>query len=248
MNEIELREDETLEDLQLLGLRLIQKKEGFRFGMDSVLLADFARIRPGDTVVDFGCGTGILPLLLWGRGKGKHFQGIEIQEPMVEMAKRTMRMNGLEETVEILCADIADSPALIPPCSVDAVICNPPYGMPGRVLRNQTEAKATARHQDPHALARFFRAAFRILKGKGKMFLVYPAAQMLSLMTELRDQHLEPKRFRLVYPDVKHPANLVLVEAVRDARPRLHPMPPLLICDEAGNLTNELKSIYTESV
>ena len=85
---------------------------------------------------------------------------------------------------------------------------------------------------------------FRILKGKGGIYMVYPAAQMFSLMTELKQQHLEPKRFRLVYPDAKHPANLVLLEAVKDARPRLHPMPPLIICQENGILTNELKSIY----
>lgn len=243
----DIRENETLEDLQLKGLRLIQKKEGFRFGMDSVLLADFAKIRPGDEVVDFGCGTGILPLLLWGRGKGKHFLGIEIQESMAEMAERTVKLNGLSGTIEIRCADITEN-MNIPPCSVDAVVCNPPYGMPGRVLRNQTETIATARHQDQHTLARFFRSAFRILKGKGKLFLVYPAAQMFSLMTELKASHLEPKHFRLVYPDAKHPANLVLMEAVRDAKPLLHPMPPLLIYNEEGNLTNELQSIYTESV
>ena len=87
-------------------------------------------------------------------------------------------------------------------------------------------------------------AAFHILKGKGKLFLVYPAAQMFSLMTALKEAHLEPKHFRLVYPDLSHPANLVLMEAVKDARPLLQPMPPLIVHTPAGDLTNELKSIY----
>lgn len=237
-------EDETLEDLQLKGLRLIQKKDGFRFGMDSVLLADFAQIRPTDYVADFGSGTGILPLLLWGRGKGKRFLCIEIQEKMAEMSSRTMMLNRLENTVRIECADISDLPGLIPSCSVDAIVCNPPYGMPGRVLKNREEQIATARHQDEETLSRFCLSAFRILKGKGRIFLVYPAAQMFSLMTELHLAHLEPKRFRLVYPDLDHPANLVLLEAVKDARPRLHPMPPLIIYSQNGTLSNELKSIY----
>ncbi len=244
MEEIEILDDETLEDLQIHGLRLIQKKDGFRFGMDSVLLADFARVHPRDTVVDFGCGTGILPLLMIGREKGERYIGLEIQENMAEMARRTMKLNHLEEKVSIYCADIAQAKAIIPPCSVEAVICNPPYGMPGQVLRNQTEALATARHQERYTLPHFLDSAFRILKGKGRIFLVYPAPQMFSLMTELHRFHLEPKRFRLVYPDEDHPANLVLVEGVKDARPRLHPMPPLIVNDKNGLLTKELKSIY----
>ncbi len=244
MDEVHVQEDETLEDLQLGGLKLIQKKQGFRFGMDSVLLADFAQVRSSDTVSDFGCGTGILPLLMLGRNKGKKYYCFEVQSCMAEMARRTMKLNGLEDKVEIICADISEVQQFVTPCSVDAVVCNPPYGMPGQVLRNQTETLAKARHQDPHTLSRFLFSAFRILKGKGRIFLVYPAAQMFSLMTELHRQHLEPKRFRLVYPDISHPANLVLLEAVKDAKPRLHPMAPLIICEKNGNLTNELKSIY----
>ena len=143
--DIVLQDDETIEDLQLNGLYLIQKTNAFRFGMDSVLLADFARIHPRDTVVDFGCGTGILPLLMIGREKGERYIGLEIQEDMAEMARRTMMLNHLEEKVHIYCTDIAQATAVIPPCSVEAVVCNPPYGMPGQVLRNRTEALATAR-------------------------------------------------------------------------------------------------------
>ena len=240
----QIHEDETLEDLQIGGLKLIQKKKNFRYGMDAVLLADFADIRPRDTVVDFGTGTGILPLLLIGRGKGQRFTAIEIQGEMTEMARRTMTMNQLDDRVTILQADAADAPGILGNCSVEAVVCNPPYGMPGRSMRNRRPELTMARHQDKETLGRLFTSAFRILKGKGKLFLVYPAAQMFSLMTELRAAHLEPKHFRLVYPDAKHGANLVLMEAVKDARPLLLPMPPLIVCQENGDLTNELKSIY----
>ncbi len=242
--EIRLLEDETLEDLQLRNFQLIQKKQGFRFGMDSVLLADFAQVKADDTVADFGCGTGILPLLLLGRGKGKKYYGLEIQKETAEMAKRTMQLNGLESYVQIYEADVASVPMIFSPRTVDAVVCNPPYGMPGQVLRNSTETKATARHQEQNTLEVFFESAFYLMKGRGRIFLVYPAAQMFSLMTELHRHHLEPKRFRLVYPDAKHPANLVLLEAVKDARPRLHPMPPLIVYDENRSLTKELRSIY----
>ncbi len=238
------REEETLEDLQLGGLRLLQKKKGFRFGMDSVLLADFAAIRPGDRVVDFGTGSGVLPLLLIGRDKGSIFHGIEIQPEMAEMARRTMQLNGLEDRVVIHQADAGRAFELFEACSVDAVICNPPYSRAGAALRNPEEARAMARHQEQETLDAWLAAAFRILKGKGKVSLVYPAPQMLFLLDAMQRARLEPKRFRLVYPFPDQPANLVLVEGVKDARPLLQPMPPLIIQQKPGVLTNELKSVY----
>ncbi len=244
MNPPEPREDETMEDLQLQGLRLLQKKTGFRFGMDSVLLADFAAVRPQDRVADFGTGSGVLPLLLFGRGKGSEFHGIEIQPEMAEMAERTMRINRLEDRVRIYTADAGRAWELFEPCSIDAVVCNPPYGRTGASLKNPLKSRAVARHQEEDTLAGFFISAFRILKGKGKISLVYPAEQMLALMEGMRQAGLEPKRFRLVYPFADKPANLALVEGIKDAKPLLQPMPPLIIYKQPGVLTNELKSVY----
>ncbi len=239
-----IREDETVEDLQLGGLRLLQKKTGFRFGMDSVLLADFAAVRKEDTVVDFGTGTGILPLLLIGRDKGQLFRAIEIQEEYCEMASRTMALNHLEDRVSIICGDAGNADRMLSPCSVDAVICNPPYGIHGASLTSPFPDRATARNQEEDTLCRFFTAAFRILRGKGKFSMVYPAPQMLQAMEMMRRCHLEPKRFQLVYPRENKPANLVLIEGVKDARPTLKPMAPLIIYDSSMHLTNKLRSIY----
>lgn len=244
MNEVILRENETVEDLQLNGLQLIQKKTGFRFGMDSVLLADFARIGKRDRVLDIGTGTGILMLLLYGRNKGASFEGVELQPDMAEMAERTVRLNGLEEIMKVRAGDIRELARDMEPRSFDAVICNPPYSAPGRALVNPDEARAVSRHQQENTLSDFCEAAFRLLRGKGKFSLVYPATGLLELTDELRKHHLEPKHFRLVYPYVGKPANLVLVEGIRDAKPGLHPMPPLIVFTEGNHLTNELKSVY----
>ena len=237
-------EDETLEDLQIGGLKLIQKKKNFRYGMDAVLLADFANIRSRDAVADFGTGTGILPLLLIGRDKGQLFRAIEIQEEYCEMASRTMALNHLEDRVSIICGDAGNADRMLSPCSVDAVICNPPYGIHGAALTSPIPERATARNQAEDTLSRFFTAAFRILRGKGKFSMVYPAPQMLQAMELMRKCHLEPKRFQLVYPQENKPANLVLIEGVKDARPTLQPMAPLIIYDSSMHLTNRLKSIY----
>ena len=244
MTDILINEDETLEELQPYGLKLIQKKEGFRFGMDSVLLADFADIKANDSVADFGTGSCVLPLLLLGRKKGRRFECIEIQQNIAEMAERTVRLNQLESRIRIRCGDVEKETEDISSCSLDAVICNPPYASPGSALSSPFSERAIARNQQDNTLFGFFKSGFRILKGRGKFCMVYPAPQMLQAMDLMQRAHLEPKRFQMVYPYEDKPANLVLIEAVKDAKPTLHPMPPLIIYTKDRSLTNRLKSVY----
>ncbi|MGN0778462.1 MAG: tRNA1(Val) (adenine(37)-N6)-methyltransferase [Aristaeellaceae bacterium] len=235
---------ERLDSLQLAGLRILQKEHGFRFGMDAVLLADFARIGPKAHVGDFGTGTGILPLLLYGRGKGVQFDALEKQADMADMAQRTIRLNGLEERMTIHALPVEEACQAIAPLSLDAIVCNPPYGLPGTTLHNPSETLRMARHQEAGGLSGWYRMAYRLLKGKGKFSMVYPAPRMLEAMDELQQAHLAPKRFRLVYPRQDKPANLVLIEAMKDARPMLHPEPPLIVYQADGSMTDELKAIY----
>ena len=237
-------EEETIEDLQLAGLSLIQKKKAFRYGMDSVLLAHFADIHPNDVICDFGTGNGILPLLLIGRGKGKDFYAFEIQKDAAELARRNACLNGQDKRIRVIHDDVSEANNYLKPCSVDAIICNPPYSQPTAALKSPNERIAMARNQKTDTLDKMFSSAFTILKGKGKIFLIYPAPQMLQLMVKLQKHHLEPKRLRLVYPMINKPANHVLIEAVKDAKPMLHPMPPLVIYQENGDLTSKLKSVY----
>ena len=241
-----IREDETLEDLQLRSFKLIQKKEGFRFGMDSVLLAHFARIGINDRVADFGTGSGVLPLLLIGRDKGSFFECIEIHEAYAEMAERTIRMNRLDHQVHIIHGDATKAYDILESCSMDAVICNPPYGIPGTTLDSPFQSRSVARSQENNTLTGFLKSAFRVLKGHGRFITVFPAPRMLHIMQLMHDIHLEPKRFQLVYPSEEKAANLVLIEAVKDAKPMLHPMEPLIIYQKDNHLTSRLKSIYNE--
>lgn len=229
--------DERLDDLQRGSLHILQKQNGFRFGMDAVLLADFAMIRSGDKVADFGTGTGILPLLLHAREKGSSFNAFEIQEDMAQMASRTMTLNGLSDRIRIHHGPVQQSDSLLGRGCVDAIVCNPPYAPPGTSLKNPSDTLSAARHQDDSGLTDWFKAAHRLLKGRGRIFLVYPAPRMLQLMEQLEEAHLAPKHFRLVYPAAHKPANLVLVEAQKDAKPMLHPMPPLIIYEQDGSPT-----------
>ena len=239
-----LKKDETIEDLQLEGLRLIQKKDSFRFGMDSVILAHFAEIRENDIVADFGTGNGVLVLLLKGRKKGKRYYALDIQQEAAELTERNIRLNHLEDVVTVIHSDAVEASSYIEPCSVDKIICNPPYGQPDSALASPSRQKAIARNQDQETMDHLLKGAFSILKGRGKIYIVYPAPQMLYIMKLLQKYHLEPKRFQMVYPYIHKPANLVMIEAVKDARPTLHPMKPMIIYEKDGSLTNELKSVY----
>lgn len=239
-----MNDDERLDDLQFAGLKILQKTAGFRFGMDAVLLSDFVRAEAQATVADFGTGTGILPLLMWGRGKGQRFEAFEIQREMADMARRSVALNGLSARIRVHEASVEEAPSLLSPGSVDVIVCNPPYGMPGATLHNPGLSKDLARHQDPRGLKPWFTAAYRLLRGRGRMALIYPAPMMLSLMNDLSRAALIPKRFRMIYPRVDKPANLVLVEAVKDARPTLQPEPPLIVYEQDGTMTPELRKIY----
>ena len=212
--------------------------------MDSVLLAHFAEIRSADTVADLGTGNGILPLLLYGRDKGKHYFAIDIQKEATDLAERNTELNSLGGIITVIHSDVKKAEEFIKPCTIDAAVCNPPYGHPASSLISPRTEKAIARSQNEDTLDHLFSGAYRLLKGKGRLFLVYPAPQMLYIMKTLQSYHLEPKKFRLVYPYADKPANLVLVEAVKDAKPMLHPLPPMIIYNPDGTLTNELKSVY----
>lgn len=239
-----MQPDERIDDLQLAGLRILQKNSGFRFGMDAVLLADFARIEPRDRVADFGTGTGILPLLLAGRGCGAHMDAFEIQPDMANMAQRSVELNGLTERITVHNLAIEEAGTVLMPCTLDAIVCNPPYGQPGTTLLNPSVSLSIARHQTEDGLKAWFAMAYRLLRGKGRFAMVYPAPRMLEAMQALEKARLAPKRFRLIYPAADKAANLVLIEAMKDAKPMLHPEPPLIVYEGDGSMTAELKRIY----
>ena len=239
-----LREGERIDDLQLQGLRIIQKEKGFRFGMDAVLLADFARVDERDRAADFGTGTGILPLLIAGRGGASHIDAFEIQPDMAEMAARSVQLNGLGEKITVHNLRVEQAEQAVQPGTLDVIVCNPPYGVPGTTLVNPAKGLSLARHQGEDGLDAWFRMAYRLLRWKGRFNMIYPAPRMLEAMTALSKARLEPKRFRLIYPYADKAANLVLIEAMKDAKPMLHPEPPLIVYKKDGTMTAELKRIY----
>lgn len=238
------REDERIDDLQRNGYRIIQKKDGFCFGMDAVLLSGFARVREGETALDLGTGTGIIPILLEAKTEGKHFTGLEIQEEFAGMAVRSVRLNTLEERVEIIQGDIKEASRLFGKASFDVVTSNPPYMNDSHGLKNPDLPKAIARHEVLCTLEDVVREAALLLKPGGRFYMVHRPHRLAEIITVLKEHRLEPKRMKMVHPFVDKEANMVLIEAVRGGRPMMKVEAPVIVYREPGVYTDEIYTIY----
>lgn len=241
---IELKAGERIDDLQRNGYGIIQNPEKFCFGMDAVLLSGFCRIGPEEQVLDIGTGTGIIPILLQAKGKGEHFTGIEIQEESADMARRSVAMNGLEEKIDIVEGDIKEALNLFKLSSFDVITCNPPYMTGGTGIVNPADAKAIARHEVLCTFRDVAAQAEKLLKTGGSLFIVHRPNRLSELCVTLTEFHLEPKRMRLVYPYAEKEAEMVLIEAVRRGKRGMRMEKPLIIFDEDGNYTSEIKRDY----
>ena len=244
MNHVTCGEDERIDDLQRNGYRIIQKKKGFCFGMDAVLLSGFAQVKEGEVAVDLGTGTGIIPILLEAKTKGKHFTGLEIQEEVAEMAGRSVRLNQLENRVDIVRGDIKEASRLFGKASFDVVTSNPPYMNDNHGLKNPELPKAIARHEVFCTLDDVCREASLLLKSGGRFYMVHRPHRLAEIITALKTYKLEPKRMKLVHPFVDKEANMVLIEAVRGGRSMMKVEAPIIVYREPGVYTQEIYDVY----
>ncbi len=238
-----LREDEAVDDLQN-GYFIIQKKNAFRYGVDAVLLSDFAEIKQKHRVVEFGTGTGIIPILIYARRKPKKIIAIEIQADMADMAARSMKLNRLEDVVEVRRMDLKEAPALLGKALYDCVVVNPPYVKKDCGINNPEETKAIARFEILCNLQDVVQSAKELLQPGGKLFMVHRTDRLVDIIYEMRNVGIEPKRIRFIHPSAGKRPNLLLVEGARGGNVELKFMDPLYIYDESGNFTEEIQRIY----
>lgn len=239
-----LMENERLDDLQRNGLKIIQKTDGFCFGMDAVLLSGFAQVKRGEHVLDLGTGTGIIPLLLSAKTEGEHFTALEIQEEIAKMAARSVSLNHLEEKIEVVNGDIKEAGKLFGAASFDVVTTNPPYMNDAHGLKNPTEVKAISRHEVLCTLEDVIREGSRVLKPGGRMYMVHRPHRLIEIITVMKQYKLEPKRMKMVHPFHDKEANMVLIEAVRGGGSWLRMEAPIIVYKEPGVYTDEIYDIY----
>ena len=232
------------DDLQRNHYRIIQVPGLFWFGRDAVLLSGFARAGEGDRVLDLGTGTGIIPILMEAKTRAAHLTGLEIQPESADMASRSVRLNHLEEKIEIVTGDIKEAVRLFGAASFDVVTSNPPYMTEHHGIANPDAPKAIARHELLCTLEDVIGQGARLLKPGGNFFLVHRPFRLVDILALMRQYRLEPKRMRLVYPFADREPNMVLVEASRGGRARLQVEKPLIIFSGPGVYTDEIRETY----
>ncbi len=241
---IELKEDERIDDLQRNHLKIIQKTNGFCFGMDAVLLSGFASVKQGECAIDLGTGTGIIPILLSAKTEGKEFVGLEIQEEMADMAARSIAMNQIEDRVKIIRGDIKEAGAVFGRASFDVITSNPPYMNDAHGLKNPDLPKAIARHEVLCTLDDLVRSASELVRPGGRFYMVHRPHRLAELITTLKQYKMEPKRIKMVHPYQNKDANMVLIESVRGGRSMVKVEAPIIVYKEVGVYTEEICQIY----
>lgn len=237
---------ETVDAILGGRLRIIQPKFGYRFSIDALLLAHFAVLREGEAAIDLGTGSGVVALLLAGRQSGGRILGIDIQEELASMARRSAELNGVAGCVEFRCGDIRRPDALFAPDSFDVAVFNPPYRRLRSGRANPDFAKAVARHEIAGTVADFLTAAARALRTGGRAYAIYPARRMVELLVRMRAAGIEPKRLRIVHSRAGGRGEFVLVEGVKGGREELAVLAPLVIYSEGAAYTDEMAALFRE--
>lgn len=241
---VELKSEERLDDLQIKGYEIIQSPGRFCFGIDAVLLSGFANVKPKESLLDLGTGTGILPILMAAKYEGKHFYGLEIQDESADMARRSVLHNHLEEKIDIVNGDIKEASKIFGAASFEVITTNPPYMIGEHGLKNANEALYIARHEALCTLDDILRESARLLKPKGRFFMVHRPFRLPEILSKMIEYHIEPKRMQLVHPYVNKEPNMVLIEGLRGGRPRMKVEAPLVIYKENGEYTKEILEVY----
>lgn len=245
--DVELKKDERIDDLEYKGLKIIQNKNGFCFGIDAVLLSDFAKeIKKDSKVLDLGTGTGILGILLCKKTELKQIIGVEIQQEVFNMAKRSIQLNKLENKFSVINEDIKELDKVLELQSFDAIVTNPPYKKDNTGLKNDNEYEVISRHEVKCNLEDVIRVSSKLLKNNGKFFMVHRPERIKDIIINLEKYKMEIKEIRFVHPQKNKKPNMVLIKAVKGAREFLNVQEPLLVYNEDGSYTDEILKIYNK--
>lgn len=245
---IELNEDERVDDLEYKGLRIIQNKEGFCFGIDAILLSDFAKdIKKGSQVIDLGTGTGIISILLCEKTELSKITGIEIQKSVCEMVEKSIKLNNLQDKFNVLNTDINELDSILQQNSYDAIVTNPPYKKDSTGAKNLSETKLISRHEVRFDFKKMVKNSSRLLKNGGSFYMIHRPERMAEIIKELKENKLEPKLVRFVYPHVNSKANMILIKAVKNAKEFLTIEKPLIVYNEDNTYTEEILKIYNKN-
>ncbi|MBJ6752182.1 tRNA1(Val) (adenine(37)-N6)-methyltransferase [Geomonas anaerohicana] len=235
---------ETLDELSGYDLRIIQPRHGYRFSVDPLLLADFSKVRDGESCADLGTGCGVIALLLARLAQNSSVTAIEFQQVMADIANRNVALNSLTDRVRIVEDDVLSLKTHFPVDSFDLVVSNPPYRRPGTGKISPRAGRDEARHETSATLADFLAAAKYLVKPSGRICLIYHTCRLAELMAQAAQQKLAPLRLRMVHGNSSMDARMFMIELAKGRTGELKVEPPLMVRGEAGGYSEEKKRIY----
>lgn len=239
-----LKVNERIDDLHRNGYTIIQDPKKFCFGIDAVLLSDFAKAKKDEIVFDIGTGTGIIPILMSAKTSAKKYFAIDIQQESVDMARRSIKLNKLTDKIEVFHLDIKKVFEKFEKNSINVVTSNPPYMNMGGGLINEYDAKAIARHEIFCNLDDIVKATSLLLKPNGRFYMVHRPNRLCDIICTLRNYKLEPKTIRFVQPYENKEPNMVLIESVKNGKAFMKILPNLIVYNKNKQYTDEINRIY----
>lgn len=234
----------------LLGykdLKIVQNTDWFSFSLDSVLLANFIKIKKSDRLImDLGTGNAPIPLILSTRTNAK-IHGLEIQKEVFELAQKSILINKLDDQINIINIDANDVDSLFETDSFDIITANPPYfKTDNNSLRNISNQKSIARHEVKINIDDILRIARKMLKNNGVLGIVHRPERLTEILIKMKSYNIEPKRIQFIYPKRLGESNIMLIEGSKNGNEGLKIMPPLYVHDGEGNYTDEIKLLFGE--
>lgn len=246
VRKIELKENEVIDDLEFEDLKIIQNKKWFKYGIDSVLLSNFAKIKKNTNVLDIGTGTGIISILLARKTLSSEIVGIEIQEDVSDMAKRSVQLNKLENKIKIINDNILNIEKYFPNEYFDNVVTNPPYQKNNSGIKNENEKQRISRHEVECSLEDIIQKSFKMLRDNGNFYMVHRPERLVDILYLMRKYKLEPKEIRFVHSKAKEKPTLVLIKGVKYSGQFLKVLEPLIVYENNGEYTDEILKIYNK--
>ncbi len=241
---MELRPGERIDDLQVNGLKIIQDPAGFCFGIDAVLLSHFIRVKSGERLVEFGTGTGVIPILLSARTAFEKIHAFEVQPEVANMAKRSIRMNDLEEKIEVIEDNLTEVFNHLKAGTIDVVFSNPPYMSGKGGIKNEDVKRRISRHELLCTLEDIIEKASKLLKFRGRFYMIHRPNRMVDILTLCRKYKLEPKEIRMIQPYNDKRPNIFLMMCSKGGQPDLKFLDPLIVYEKNGQYTKEIYDIY----
>ena len=227
-------------------IRCLQHRTVYRFSLDAVLLGNFIQPRPGDKILDLGCGCGIVSLILAYRWPSVSITGLEIQPALAALADRNVLLNNWQERIEILQGDLREIRKYVDPGSFDWIVSNPPYRKPGSGRVNPGEEQALARHEKSADLVNVTKAANWAIKKRGRATFIYPASRGAAVISELKNAGLEPKKMLSIFSYPDSDASLLIIEAVKQGGEELTILPPFYVYGERdGEYSPKMAGYYS---